>query len=490
MSSIALPADSKPFHDLMPQKAIFTFFIFRHARTWMSMTLAMSDMLSLLLAALSACWFYQTIHGGTLEWTLYQNCIPLVLVVSIYFAFRGLYPAIGIGPVEELRLLTINTSMVFIVIAASTFWLHSEYIYSRVIFLLSWGLSLASLPFGRIIVRALLGRLGLWGEPVAIIGPFNEACAVAEELHSYPGMGRFPAVIFDPVGLDLSTGGLKVLLQSEIGKFIRSHGIRSALIYYEDLNTLPLVRSTYHDIFERVLLVSGPKHAFRLSGVSVQDFGGQLSLEIRHSLQDRWAQFQKRQIDVLAAGLMLLLFAPFFLLIAILIHLDSPGSALFIQRRLGKGGKPFRMLKFRTMYSNAEEVLSSVLAYDPTLKVEWDCYQKLKKDPRITPIGRVLRRFSIDELPQIWNVFIGEMSLVGPRPILPEQLEMYGNQFDHYARVTPGMTGLWQVLGRNKTSFSRRAELDVHYVMNWSIWLDVYILARTVWVVAFHCGAC
>ena len=490
MSSITLPASRTHYHDLTPERGAFNAFVLRHARAWMSLTLAASDMAGItplrpgsLLALLPA--LRRDNRTGALP-----ALHPFTLIFVAYFALRGLYPAIGMGPIEELRLLTISTSMIFVAITASSFWLHSEHVYSRMVFLLTWLFSLACLPAGRIFVRSLLARFDLWGEPVAIIGSLREARQVAEELRAYPKMGRLPAVIFDHTGLTLNNGRLPVLPQTEMSEFIRSHRIHSALVIYEDLNVLPQVRHSYRDVFERVLFVSGPQNALRLSGVSVQDFGGQLSLEIRQSLLDRWAQFQKRLIDVSASGLLLVLLAPFFGLVTLLILLDSPGPAFYFHNRLGKGGKTFRMPKFRTMYANADEILHSVLASDPVLQGEWDCYQKLKNDPRITPIGRLLRRFSIDELPQLWKVFTGEMSLVGPRPILLDQQAIYGKLYEHYVRVTPGMTGLWQVNGRSNTSFARRAELDVHYVMNWSIWLDVYILVRTIWVVISRYGAC
>ncbi len=124
------------------------------------------------------------------------------------------------------------------------------------------------------------------------------------------------------------------------------------------------------------------------------------------------------------------------------------------------------------------------------MRDEWNCYQKLHQDPRITRVGAWLRRFSIDELPQLWNVLMGEMSLVGPRPIMLDQEVPYGEIIKHYVRVLPGITGMWQISGRNRTTFSQRAEFDMRYVMNWSIWLDIYILIRTVWVVISRDGAC
>ena len=490
MSSITIPESRISYHNLAPERGSFASFILKHARAWMSITLAVSDTLSLLACGLAAFCLYDWFSLGPIEPALYLRCIPVSLLFVAFYALRGLYPGIGLGGVEELRLLTINTSLIFVVITASSFWLHTEQVYSRIVFLLIWFFSLGCLPAGRILIRTLLARHGLWGEPVVIIGPYHHAHQVAEELRSRPKMGRCPSAIFDHSEPISRTFEVPVLPMAEMAEYVRSNGVHTALVIYNDLNSIPQVRDTYRDLFERVLLIGEPQHTSQLSGVFLQDFGGQLSLEIRQSLLDRWSQLQKRLIDVTISGLLLLLLAPFFALVTLLICLNSPGPAFYFQNRLGKGGKSFRMRKFRTMYTNADEVLRTVLERSPAFRDEWDRFQKLKNDPRITPIGRFLRRFSIDELPQIWNVFIGEMSLVGPRPIMLDQQGLYGTPLEHYVRVTPGMSGLWQIAGRNKTSFARRVDLDVYYVMNWSIWWDVYILARTVWVVITHDGAC
>jgi lipopolysaccharide/colanic/teichoic acid biosynthesis glycosyltransferase len=142
------------------------------------------------------------------------------------------------------------------------------------------------------------------------------------------------------------------------------------------------------------------------------------------------------------------------------------------------------------MHVNAEQMLEAYLAENQQMQEEWNCYQKLHDDPRIFRAGKLLRRFSIDELPQLWNVLLGQMSLVGPRPIMLDQETQYGDNLKHYVRVLPGITGMWQISGRNRTTFAQRAEFDVRYVMNWSIWLDIYILVRTVWVVISRDGAC
>jgi Undecaprenyl-phosphate galactose phosphotransferase WbaP len=176
-------------------------------------------------------------------------------------------------------------------------------------------------------------------------------------------------------------------------------------------------------------------------------------------------------------------------LIAMLVKWSSKGPVFYGHERIGEGGRTFRAWKFRTMVENADETLEQYLQADPSLQVEWATNHKLKRDPRITNIGKLLRQTSLDELPQIWNVIRGEMSLVGPRPIVRNEVIKYGEEFDLYRRVRPGITGLWQVSGRSKTTYEERVTMDVHYVRNWSVWLDAYLLAKTVGVVLGKQGA-
>jgi lipopolysaccharide/colanic/teichoic acid biosynthesis glycosyltransferase len=193
--------------------------------------------------------------------------------------------------------------------------------------------------------------------------------------------------------------------------------------------------------------------------------------------------------DIILAALGLLLLWPVFLLISLAIRLDSPGPALYRQTRVGRGGRSFTMLKFRSMRLDADLQLSVLLETVPEYWRAWNRDQKLLNDPRCTPLGVFLRRSSLDELPQLWNVLRGEMSLVGPRPILPDQRGLYGSFFNRYASLRPGLTGLWQVMGRNQISFAGRVFLDQVYISRRSLVLDAYILLRTVWVVLCGRGA-
>jgi lipopolysaccharide/colanic/teichoic acid biosynthesis glycosyltransferase len=174
---------------------------------------------------------------------------------------------------------------------------------------------------------------------------------------------------------------------------------------------------------------------------------------------------------------------------ALFIKLESKGPAFYADVRVGYNGQRFIAWKLRSMVINGEQLLQSYLDQHPDEKTAWQMTQKLKRDPRVTMVGRVIRRTSIDELPQFWNVLLGQMSVVGPRPFLPSQTEMYGESFELYKRVRPGITGLWQISGRNHLSFADRARLDAYGIKNWSVWMDVYILCRTIAVVITAKGA-
>lgn len=191
----------------------------------------------------------------------------------------------------------------------------------------------------------------------------------------------------------------------------------------------------------------------------------------------------KRVFDAVGALSALVILAPLFLVIAVLIRLSDNGPVFFRHQRIGRNGMPFDCLKFRTMLVDADNVLRSHLVADPLASAEWERTRKLRSDPRITPLGLILRKTSIDELPQLFNVLKGEMSFVGPRPIVGEEIPKYGPCIADYFRARPGITGIWQVSGRNDLRYEDRVELDRQYVASWSVWTDLRIIARTVVIV-------
>ena len=195
------------------------------------------------------------------------------------------------------------------------------------------------------------------------------------------------------------------------------------------------------------------------------------------------ARATKRCIDVAVSIVALLFTLPVFLAIAVAIKLDSPGPVLFAHQRVGRHGKPLRVIKFRTMVLDADQTLRDHLKRRPGQKAAWEASFKLQDDPRITKIGGFLRKFSLDELPQLLNVLRGEMSLVGPRPVVEDELRRFGRGAALILRAAPGITGLWAVSGRSDISYDERVELECRYVTDWSLWLDLSILLRTVPVV-------
>ncbi|BAU48127.1 UDP-phosphate galactose phosphotransferase [Sulfurifustis variabilis] len=209
----------------------------------------------------------------------------------------------------------------------------------------------------------------------------------------------------------------------------------------------------------------------------------------RRARASRGARVLKRVMDILGAVFLLVVLAPVLLHIALLVKLAAGGPVLFRHPRVGRHGKTFVCYKFRTMIRNADEVLEGMLASDPNVREEWNRHYKLKYDPRVVPIGRILRRTSLDELPQLLNVLKGEMSLVGPRPIVSGELDRYRENVHHYLETAPGLTGLWQISGRNDLSYADRVSLDIWYSRNWSLWLDVVILSRTFRAIVSSRGA-
>ncbi len=201
-----------------------------------------------------------------------------------------------------------------------------------------------------------------------------------------------------------------------------------------------------------------------------------------------WDNAAKRTVDISAASILLILLFPVLLVIALIVMSDR-GNAIYGHPRIGRGGRTFKCLKFRSMVKNSDEVLARLLATDPQARAEWDRDFKLKNDIRITPVGRILRKTSLDELPQLWNVLRGDMSLVGPRPVVQKELVRYGDDVGYYLALKPGMTGLWQVSGRNDVDYPTRVSLDVKYATNRSLAFDMSILLRTVKVVFEKDGA-
>ena len=337
--------------------------------------------------------------------------------------------------------------------------------YSRLTLGLTWLFSLFTVPLGRNLLRGMAARLGLWGEPVLVIGYGEVGRRLVAHLRAHRSLGYYPVAAVDGFAADRRIEG-----QSRLPVFPAPAGhldtpgfaaLQTAILIPAEVPQPLAAAITRHNCggFRRLILIPDQLGISSL-GVTPVTLNGMIGLKVHDNLLSKFARFQKRLVDFTGASLGLVLLAPLFGLIAILIKLTSRGPVFYLQERVGKDGRLFGMVKFRTMRQHAHQELAALLESNPHLRAEWDQYQKLKSDPRLTPIGDFLRKYSIDELPQLWNVLTGEMSLVGPRPFFPEQREMYGEGFTHYTRVLPGITGLWQVTVRNQSEFTHRADWD------------------------------
>jgi Undecaprenyl-phosphate galactose phosphotransferase WbaP len=307
-----------------------------------------------------------------------------------------------------------------------------------------------------------------------------------------PEIGLKPIAIFDDDSENCGRFGPEIL-HGPLARCLQvahDHRISYGIVCMPSLSRDELLElvDRYGQCFSHLLVIPNLIGIASL-GIVAKEMGGIVGLEIKLRLLRPAARMAKRLLDLSLTVCLGPLVALVIGLAALAIKLEDGGPAFYANDRMGKGGEKFRLWKLRSMKVDADRLLHDFLANDPKQAAQWALTQKLPRDPRITRVGRIIRKTSIDELPQFWNVLIGEMSIVGPRPILESQVEMYGPSFEMYKQVRPGVTGLWQVSGRNELSFHDRARLDKYVIQNWSVWLDLYILVRTARVVLTGHGA-
>jgi Undecaprenyl-phosphate galactose phosphotransferase WbaP len=354
-------------------------------------------------------------------------------------------------------------------------------------------------PTFRAVTRNLLHLVRLWDKPTIVFGSGENAYQAYLALRSEPAMGYHVVAFAAPGELQRTMNSVNtadapppclrwVGHQDDI-RCLRHFSSVIALEADEYLWRDTLIRQvTQHQVND--VQVIPAMRGVPLYGLETRNFFSHevLMIQVRNKLALPLFQYLKRIFDLGGSSVLLLLLSPVFAYIGYKVRQDG-GSAFFGHTRIGQNGKPFKCYKFRSMVMNAEAVLKELLASSAEARAEWDKDFKLKNDPRISKIGQFIRKTSLDELPQLWNVFIGEMSLVGPRPVVQAELERYGLDVEYYLLAKPGMTGLWQVSGRNDVDYATRVYLDSWYVKNWSLWTDVAILFKTIRVVLGKSGA-
>jgi undecaprenyl-phosphate galactose phosphotransferase len=346
-----------------------------------------------------------------------------------------------------------------------------KYDFSRLWLISNWLVAAVGLCAVRALVKKHLMKTGRWALPTWVIGSAGGAVQVAEALNAQPHLGYHVTAIHAPQnGEDL----LGTLNQSDAAYIV----LATATLTAEGAGEIQLLLSRARVPFSFAPAV----HGLALLGMEQQILFSHdvMMMTMRDNLAQPIARVSKMAFDYAVTLAALAVLWPFMLIIAAVVKLQDGGAVFYRQQRLGQGGTQFDCLKFRTMRAKADEFLEQILRNDPRAAAEWHADHKLRDDPRITRLGKFLRRTSLDELPQLLNVLLGHMSLVGPRPITADEAPKYGAEFNFYDAVRPGITGLWQVSGRNDVSYARRVELDGWYSRNWSLWLDVVILMKTI----------
>ena len=425
-----------------------------------------------------------------------MTTVAMFAIITSWVGLRallGLYPGYGLDSVEQLRRHTYATFAILAMVAIFALGFQLGLLLSRLLLGLVFLGLLILTPFAQYFMRSWLKRVDLWGKPVVVLGYKEAGTNVVNLLSEQWELGYDPIAVFDyrldAVGA-LSEDFNEHQVLANAVDVAREQRVDTAIFAMPNLRREHLSQLVdLASVSFRSVTVIPNLGGITNSAVVARDFAGTFGVEIKYNLLDPWARRFKRALDLLGAVLGGLLISPILLAILVLIKLDSPGSAFYGHTRIGVEGKHFRCWKFRTMHVDAERVLEQYFRKNPRSRAEWERSQKLRDDPRITRTGRFLRKTSLDELPQLWNVLRGEMSLTGPRPIVDAEVSKYGTVFELYRRIRPGMSGLWQISGRSSISYTERVAIDSHYVRNWSFWLDLIILARTVKTVVLGRGA-
>lgn len=372
-------------------------------------------------------------------------------------------------------------------------------IYEKIPAIASWLFLLVTVPLLRQGARVLMSKAGIWQIPTAMIGIGSRAPQIAKALNGSLSLGfkvRW-LVIEDPSQkVPESLRGMAAIHSADAAQtasIICKAGCKEAVVAAEDMQS-----AHFAELVQRLLEVNirvaiiPSLNRLPLAGATTNYFFGQdiMLLQVRSNVQRLPWRIIKRGFDILVSAFLLVVLSPLFLGLGLAIRRNDGGKMTYFQMRIGRRGVPFRCYKFRSMVPDAEARQKAWQLENPALYQEFMQNMKLKNDPRITPIGRFMRSTSLDELPQLWNVLRGDMSLVGPRPVVQRELdELYGPAAMLYLRTRPGMTGLWQVSGRSDTSYSQRVILDEWYILNWSFWYDIVILIQTAWIVLARKGA-
>jgi Undecaprenyl-phosphate galactose phosphotransferase WbaP len=470
----------------------------RFRRTSSALTATAFIFSDLIAVMLSIGWgfflvrIFYFIFPGHINFKSFVTYWPYLPGFILIFLISNLYPGVSLAPAEEMKRLCIGSIFAYGGITMSRVIENDTWDSVNTAFLISCVFSTIILLSARSLTHIFLHKTKLGGIPAVIYGAGSTGKHVAECLTNNIRTGYIPVLFLDDSAFfENEIMGIPVIHDTSIGpEIVKRYNIKMAIVAMPELDAgkLKILLKKSVSAFRYNVLIP---NFFNISNIwmSVRDFSGILGIETSHKLKLNFNLGIKRLMDILFVMFGGILILPFLLIIALLIKVTSSGPVLYKHKRLGKNGKPFYAYKFRTMKKNAEQLLDELLKSDPAIREEWEKYHKLKNDPRVTAVGKVLRRISFDEFPQLINIIRGEMSLVGPRPIVNEEIEKYGDDFDRIFSIRPGLTGLWQVSGRSDTNYSERISYDTYYLQSWSAWLDLWIILKTFGSIILGKGA-
>lgn len=454
---------------------------------WSGISL-MADYLAVLLAELIAMYFSE------------ENLRHIDLFIVIPFIYIAFIAATRtyrrIIPFWQ-RVESLFYSSIYSIIAVLLFFfVRANATEHSIAFLaLLWLASFICLVIMRYLLKRILDERKIFLIPLLIIGAKEEALAFVKAINSDIGMSSYKII-----GLISDKNPIKGLENypllgdfKDIEKTIKTTGVNNVLIaipYLEQAKMQNIIHRV-QPLVKNICIIPNLQ-AIPMGGADLETFFDEkfMLIKIRNNLARNINKFIKLIFDIVVGVLICIPVIPIIIACAIWVKLDSKGPIFYNAKRIGKNGKEFTCYKFRSMYVNSDELLTLYLEENPVAKKEWDEFQKLHDfDPRVTKAGKIMRKMSLDELPQIFNVLKGEMSLVGPRPYLPREKEMMGHFYNVIISTVPGITGYWQVNGRSDVTFEGRLRMDDWYIRNWSVWMDIVLLIKTIKVVFSSKGA-
>jgi len=473
---------------------------FRRTSTFLSgLSLFIVDLVIIILCLALGFFCVNLFASSNINFKSFINYSIFLPVFCIVYAIMGLYPGMMVPAEEEVRRYCISNffcyGLILVTVIVSDMSsldkLHfitkdSEDLEIAWAFVTAWLFSIFLLPIFRETAKNIFSKFKWWGVPAIIYCSGTSADLIIQRLKRNRHLGYHPAVIIDSFEPNQTINdGIPVFspAHTEIIDLIHEFNVKTAFLCDYRADITPIM-STYR----YTIAVSRSQTSFT-STQQLKDIAGIIGFASTHNLKFKQNIFFKRLIDILLILISSPLWLPVFIILGLLVKCTSKGPVFYGHVRVGKNGKPFKCWKFRTMCINSQEILEQILATDEKRRLEWEKDRKFQDDPRVTKFGKFLRKTSLDELPQLINILVGDMSFVGPRPVTEPELVKYGKYKDYVLSVYPGLSGMWQISGRSDTSYEERITFDTFYIQNWSIWLDIWILIKTVWVVIRGKGA-